>query len=52
MYTPTRYRELRNLWEGCVPFEEAILMIGVSDEFEAEEFERVWDAWDRKFEAS
>jgi hypothetical protein len=51
MIPRTHERELRNLWEACIPFEEAILMIGVDDEFMAEEFERAWDAWDRKFEA-
>lgn len=46
--TPARnlVRDLKNLWEGCIPFEEALLMIGVTDEFEAEEFERIWDRWD------
>jgi hypothetical protein len=47
----TKEIELKNLWEGCVPFEEAILIIGVDDEFMAEEFERMWDHWDRNFEA-
>lgn len=51
MIQPTKFRALRDLWEGCIPFEEAILMLGVEDEFEAEEYERQYDAWDRSWEA-
>lgn len=39
-------RDLRNLWEGCVPFEEAILMVGVQEDDwqRREEYERFWSS--------
>lgn len=39
-------RDLHNLWEGCVPFEEAILMVGVQEDDwqRREEYERFWSS--------
>ena len=40
-------QELRNLWEGCVDFDDAIQMIGAPD-YWCDELCREWCDWDRK----
>jgi hypothetical protein len=35
-------RELCNLWEGCIPFHEAIEMIGAGNHPRHAEFEAFW----------
>lgn len=51
-------KNLRDLWEGCVPWREAIEMIGPAgnspDEYRAirKELRRSWNDWSRRHEAS
>lgn len=46
-------RALRDLWEGCVPWTEAIAMIGANDCPSVKKLLRLsWDKWNRTFRAS
>lgn len=43
---------LKDLWEGCIPWREAIEMVGAGDHPAKAELRRSWNSWSRKFEAS
>jgi hypothetical protein len=43
-------KDLRDLWEGCVPWKEAIEMIGAPEE-SRRELRRSWNGWNRKYAA-
>jgi len=43
-------RDLRDLFEGCVPFHEAIQMIGAADLPERKTLQADWCRWKRKLE--
>jgi hypothetical protein len=43
-------KDLRDLWEGCVPWREAIEMIGAPEE-SRRELRRSWNGWNRKYAA-
>jgi hypothetical protein len=44
-------RDLRDCFEGCIPFREAIEMIGAPDQFR-KQLRADWRRWTRQFNAS
>lgn len=44
-------RDLRDLWEGCTPFSEAIQMIGAADHPQRNVLAADYRRWTRAFEA-
>lgn len=44
-------RDLRDLWEGCVPWSEAIQMIGAADHPNRKELQADYRRWTRRLEA-
>lgn len=51
MITDHQMKTLRDLWEGCVEFEEAFAMADL-DEAQRRHAKLWWTAWERKLEAS
>jgi len=43
-------RDLRDCFEGCIEYADAIEMIGAPEEYRAE-LRRNWNNWNRKFNA-
>jgi hypothetical protein len=45
MTTDELRRELRNHWEACIPFQDAMAMVGAVKHPDAAKLEAEWHAW-------
>jgi hypothetical protein len=46
-YLTILVRQLRDLWEGCIPWKEAIEMVGAPIEYRAK-LRTNWNRWQRR----